>query len=220
MLASLKSMNGQRTWFNIRGALFMAKASKVVVKKLSTNGANGGTANGEPEVEQEEEQVASGIEPATTSIQPETAAAPLASPQMKILGQYLKDLSFENPHAPQSLNTQAGQPEISISVNVNARTLSATDYEVELHLEAKASHEQKVVFAADLLYAGVFRLENIPQEALHPVVLIECPRMLFPFARQVLADATRNGGFPPLMLDPIDFAGMYQKRLAQSQARA
>jgi preprotein translocase subunit SecB len=76
------------------------------------------------------------------------------------------------------------------------------------------------VFAADLLYAGVFRLENIPQESLHPVVLIECPRMLFPFARQVLADATRNGGFPPLMLDPIDFAGMYQKRLAQGQARA
>lgn len=198
----------------------MAKANKVVVKKIPTNGANGGTANGEPEMEQREEQVASELEPAATSILPETAAAPTPAPQMKILGQYLKDLSFENPHAPQSLNSQAGQPEISISVNVNARTLSPTDYEVELHLEAKASHEQKVVFAADLLYAGVFRLENIPQEALHPVVLIECPRMLFPFARQVLADATRNGGFPPLMLDPIDFAGMYQKRLAQSQATA
>jgi preprotein translocase subunit SecB len=198
----------------------MAKASKVVVKKLPTNGANGGTANGEPEAKQDPEQVAADIEPAAAGIQPETMAVPAAAPQMKILGQYLKDLSFENPHAPQSLNTPAVQPEISISVNVNARTLSATDYEVELHLEAKASHEQKVVFAADLLYAGVFRLENIPQEALHPVVLIECPRMLFPFARQVLADATRNGGFPPLMLDPIDFAGMYQKRLAQGQARA
>jgi preprotein translocase subunit SecB len=198
----------------------MAKASKAVVKKVPTNGANGGTAKGEPEAEQDQEQVTSEIEPVAPGIQPETTAAPAAAPQMKILGQYLKDLSFENPHAPQSLNTPAVQPEISISVNVNARTLSPTDYEVELHLEAKASHEQKVVFAADLLYAGVFRLENIPQEALHPVVLIECPRMLFPFARQVLADATRNGGFPPLMLDPIDFAGMYQKRLAQGQARA
>ena len=197
----------------------MAKASKAVVKKVPTNGANGGTAKGEPEAEQDQEQVTSEIEPVAPGIQPETTAAPAAAPQMKILGQYLKDLSFENPHAPQSLNTPAVQPEISISVNVNARTLSPTDYEVELHLEAKASHEQKVVFAADLLYAGVFRLENIPQEALHPVVLIECPRMLFPFARQVLADATRNGGFPPLMLDPIDFAGMYQKRLAQGQAR-
>ncbi|HKG74622.1 MAG TPA: protein-export chaperone SecB [Aestuariivirgaceae bacterium] len=159
------------------------------------------------------------IEPTeATSTNPPAAAANPA-PQMKILGQYLKDLSFENPNAPQSLNTQANQPEISISVNVNARTISPTDFEVELHLDAKASHNDKVVFAAELLYAGVFRLENIPQEALHPVVLIECPRMLFPFARQVLADATRNGGFPPLMLDPIDFAAMYQKRLAQGQSK-
>jgi preprotein translocase subunit SecB len=200
--------------------MLMAKANKLVVKKTPTNGANGGTVKGELEADQDEEQVAAALEPVPVTAQPEPAAVAAAAPQMKILGQYLKDLSFENPHAPQSLNTQSGQPEISISVNVNARTLSPTDYEVELHLEAKASHEQKVVFAADLLYAGVFRLENIPQESLHPVVLIECPRMLFPFARQVLADATRNGGFPPLMLDPIDFAGMYQKRLAQSQARA
>jgi preprotein translocase subunit SecB len=188
----------------------MAKASKVAAKK----GANGGVSK--EEAGEDAAMPEAGSEPASVSTAPETPVAP----QMKILGQYLKDFSFENPHAPQSLNTQPGQPEISISVNVNARTLNATDFEVELHLEAKASHKEKVVFAADLLYAGVFRLENIPQEALHPVVLIECPRMLFPFARQILADATRNGGFPPLMLDPIDFAGMYQKRLAQSQVKA
>jgi preprotein translocase subunit SecB len=192
----------------------MAKANKVVAKKAATKGANGGTAKAEPEASNE----ASTPLPPIASLSP--SPAPGVAPQMKILGQYLKDLSFENPNAPQSLNTQTGQPEISISVNVNARTLTATDFEVELHLDAKASHKDKVVFAAELLYAGVFRLENIPQEALHPVVLIECPRMLFPFARQVLADATRNGGFPPLMLDPIDFAGMYQKRLAQSQVKA
>jgi preprotein translocase subunit SecB len=161
--------------------------------------------------------------PATASQAPpgrdadQASAAPAkAPPQMKILGQYLKDLSFENPNSPQSLSQQ-GQPEINVQVNVNAKPVGQNEFEVELHLEAKASHSGKAMFAADLLYAGVFRLENIPQEALHPIVLVECPRMLFPFARQILADATRNGGFPPLMLDPIDFASMYQRRLAESQ---
>jgi preprotein translocase subunit SecB len=190
----------------------MAKAGKIAAKKAQAKSVNGGSEAAESDSMDERQPAET---PATSP--PVTAASP--APQMKILGQYLKDLSFENPNAPQSLNTQANQPEISISVNVNARTISPTDFEVELHLDAKASHNDKVVFAAELLYAGVFRLENIPQEALHPVVLIECPRMLFPFARQVLADATRNGGFPPLMLDPIDFAAMYQKRLAQGQSQ-
>ena len=139
---------------------------------------------------------------------------------MRILGQYLKDLSFENPNAPQSLAPAQGQPDINVAVNVNARNLAPTDFEVELHLDAKASSGGKVIFAAEILYAGVFRLENFPQNLLHPAVLIECPRMLFPFARQILADASRNGGFPPLMLDPIDFAGMYQKRMQQQQQAA
>ncbi len=145
------------------------------------------------------------------------APTPGSQPSMRILGQYLKDLSFENPNAPTSLTPQTKQPDINISVNVNARNLGTADFEVELHIDAKASAEGKVIFAADILYAGVFRMENFPENLLHPAVLIECPRMLFPFARQILADATRNGGFPPLMLDPIDFAGMYQKRM-QTQA--
>lgn len=145
---------------------------------------------------------------------------PGAQPSMRILGQYLKDLSFENPHAPQSLAPQKEQPEINIAINVNARNLAPTDFEVELHIDAKATSDSKVIFATEILYAGVFRLENFPQNMLHPAVLIECPRMLFPFARQILGEATRNGGFPPLMLDPIDFAGMYQKRMAaQAQAQ-
>jgi preprotein translocase subunit SecB len=154
---------------------------------------------------------------------PEQAPQPqsAAQPSMRILGQYLKDLSFENPNAPQSLAPQQGQPEIAVAVNVNARNLAPNDFEVELHLDAKATKDEKVVFAAELLYAGVFRMENFPQNMLHPAVLIECPRMLFPFARQILAEATRNGGFPPLTLDPIDFAGMYQRRAGQqNQARA
>ncbi|MBI2717798.1 MAG: protein-export chaperone SecB [Rhizobiales bacterium] len=149
------------------------------------------------------------------------ADATQAQPTMRILGQYLKDLSFENPNAPQSLAPQQTQPDINIAVNVNARNLAPTDFEVELHLDAKATQQDKVVFAAELLYAGTFRLENFPANVLHAAVLIECPRMLFPFARQILADATRNGGFPPLMLDPIDFTGMYQKRMqAQMEASA
>ncbi|MGB5213570.1 MAG: protein-export chaperone SecB [Anderseniella sp.] len=143
-----------------------------------------------------------------------------AAPSMKILGQYVKDLSFENPDAPRSLAGQEGQPEINISVNVNAKPLAETDFEVELHLDAKAMHKDKVVFATELLYAGIFRLENIPQDALHPIVLVECPRMIFPFARQIVADVTRNGGFPPLMLDPIDFAAMYQQRVAAEATNA
>jgi len=140
------------------------------------------------------------------------------APSLRIVAQYLKDLSFENPNAPESLAGSKAPPKVDISVNVNARTLSATDYEVELQLEAKAEHEDTVAFAAEMVYSGIFRIENVPQESLHPVVLIECPRVLFPFARQIMANATQSGGFPPLMLDPIDFAGMYQQRLAQEQA--
>ena len=161
----------------------------------------------------------------SVKVQPQSSTAVLTAPEptpgqqpsLKILGQYLKDLSFENPNAPLSLAPQQQQPDINISVNVNARNLGPSDFEVELHLDAKATSEGKVIFAADLLYAGMFRLENFPANLLHPAVLIECPRMLFPFARQILADATRNGGFPPLMLDPIDFTVMYQRRLQQQQ---
>ena len=145
----------------------------------------------------------------------ETGQKPQGQPSVRILGQYLKDLSFESPNAPMSLAPQQGQPDINISVNVNARNIANTDFEVELHLDAKATAQDKVVFGAELIYAGTFRLENCPQQMLHPAVLIECPRLLFPFARQILAEATRNGGFPPLMLDPIDFASMYQRRIQQ-----
>lgn len=155
---------------------------------------------------------------ASASAQAPAEPTPQVQPSMRILGQYLKDLSFENPNAPQTLAPQQTQPDINISVNVNARNLTPTDFEVELHLDAKATLQDKVIFAAELVYAGTFRLENFPAQRMHPAVLIECPRILFPFARQILAEATRNGGFPPLMLDPIDFTAMYQKRLQQQSA--
>ncbi len=159
-------------------------------------------------------------ETAMTAAPLPVGATPGTQPTFKILGQYLKDFSFENPNAPQSLGQQQSQPDINIAVNVNAKNIGPNDFEVELQLDAKATAGGKVLFAAELLYAGLFRLENFPPNLVQAAALIECPRMLFPFARQIMADATRNGGFPPLMLDPIDFAAMYQKRIRAQQAQA
>ena len=137
------------------------------------------------------------------------------APQLNALVQYIKDLSFENPNAPRSLGPQESSPNISIQVNVNAQQLSETDFEVSLMLEGSAGEGAGTLFKFELNYAGVFRVRNVPAEQTHPVVMIECPRLLFPFARQIVADAVRNGGFPPLYIDPIDFAGLYQQRMQQ-----
>ncbi|MEP0943962.1 MAG: protein-export chaperone SecB [Rhizobiaceae bacterium] len=142
------------------------------------------------------------------------------APSLNVLAQYIKDLSFENPHAPHSLRPRENQPEINININVNANPLSETDFEVELKLEAGAGEGADAMFNVELIYAGVFRLTNMPEEAVAPAILIECPRLLFPFARQVVADATRNGGFPPLMIDPVDFAALFQQRMAEEQVKA
>lgn len=146
------------------------------------------------------------------------AAPPPGAPMLNALAQYLKDFSFENPNAPRSLGPQERQPNIAIQVNVKFKQLAPNDYEVALTLDAKAGEEgQNLLFKLDLEYAGIFRLTNIPQEQVHPILMIECPRLLFPFARQIVADATRDGGFPPLFIDPIDFVGLYQQQAAQAQ---
>jgi preprotein translocase subunit SecB len=139
-------------------------------------------------------------------------------PSLKIVSQYVKDLSFENPGAPQSLQARKTAPNINISIAVQARSLSPNETEVELKLEAKAEEGDDIVFAIELVYAGVFRMENIPQENLEPLTMIECPRLIFPFARQIMAEASRNGGFPPLLIDPIDFAGLYRQQHPQQPA--
>lgn len=145
---------------------------------------------------------------------------PQAMPQIGVLGQYVKDLSFENPNAPQSITpTPAGQqPSINIQVNVDAAPMSATDFEVTLRLEGKAESQGMLLFNFELVFAGAFRIQNVPPETLQPIVLIECPRLLFPFAREIVATAVRNGGFAPLLLDPIDFVGLYRQRIAAGQA--
>lgn len=143
----------------------------------------------------------------------------MVSPAIHIMVQYLKDFSFENPNAPSILQETEEQPKISVSVNVNAKPLDEkmTDFEIDLMIDAKAETGDEVVFAIEIVYGGVFRFDNIPQENLQPIVMIEGPRLLFPFVRQIISDATRNGGFPPLLLDPIDFGRLYQERVAQSQ---
>jgi len=138
-------------------------------------------------------------------------------PQLSVLAQYIKDFSFENPNAPQSL-MPGQQPQIGIQINVDARPLADNDVEVALRLEGKAEHEGNLMFAFELTFAGVFRIQNVPQESLNAVVLIECPRLLFPFAREIVANVVRNGGFPPLLLDPFDFVALYRQRMEQVQA--
>ena len=142
------------------------------------------------------------------------------SPSINVLAQYIKDLSFENPNAPNSLAPRQGGPQLQINVNVGARPLTNTDFEVDLTLQARASGENEIVFNIEIIYSGLFRVQNLPEEHVHPFVMIECPRLLFPFARQIVADATRNGGFPPLMIDPIDFVALYQQNMARAQAGA
>lgn len=164
-----------------------------------TNGGNGGST------------------PAQPPHQPPNPQQPQA--QFRVLAQYTKDFSFENPNAPRSMQQQQ-QPQISIQINVNPRQLSNTDFEVELKLDGKAEVSGSTLFAFDLTYAGVFHVQGIPQESIGPLIMIECPRILFPFAREIIASAIVGGGFPPLLLDPIDFVALYQQKVAAAQPQA
>jgi preprotein translocase subunit SecB len=143
-----------------------------------------------------------------------------APPQLNVLAQYTKDLSFENPNAPASLGPQATPPQINIQINVGVNNVGQNEYEVTLSVEGKAENAGKMIFSFELAYAGVFRIANVPQENLHPLIMIECPRLLFPFAREIIATAVRDGGFPPLMLDPVDFVGLYQQNMQRQAAAA
>ena len=140
-------------------------------------------------------------------------------PQVGVIAQYVKDLSFENPNAPAVYQWQ-GQPQMDVQFNIGTQVVGAEVHEVALKIEIKADHQDGVAFRIELLYAGLFAMRNIPAEQLQPFLLAEAPRILFPFARKVIADAAIEGGFPPLLLDPIDFAGLYMQSAAQAQAEA
>jgi preprotein translocase subunit SecB len=135
-----------------------------------------------------------------------------AAPNLQIMVQYLKDLSFENYNAPQSLAQSAEAPQIEVSVDLEAQNLADNVYEVELTMTATATRGDEKVFLVEVVYGGLFQIQNVDEEALRPVCLIECPRQLFPFVRRIIADATRDGGFPPLLVDPIDFFRLYRER--------
>ena len=142
--------------------------------------------------------------------------AAATAPRLTVLVQYSKDFSFENPNAPRTLGPQQQNPNISVQINVNARQLGPAEYEVSLVLEGGAGEGENALFKFELNYAGVFRVENIPAEQVRPAIMIEGPRLLFPFARQIIAEAVRNGGYPPLYIDPIDFQALFTQRMASA----
>lgn len=142
-----------------------------------------------------------------------------ARPQAGVIAQYTKDLSFENPNAPASFQAIAeSQPKIDVNVGVNGRKINDETYEVELKISAAAKQGDKTTFVVELVYAGLFGLRNVPEDVIQPFMLVQAPSILFPFARRIIADATRDGGYPPLLLEPIDFGGLYQQQVAQQQA--
>jgi preprotein translocase subunit SecB len=142
-------------------------------------------------------------------------------PRMQVIGQFIRDMSFENVAAQKSLQSNA-QPDIQVQVALDARKREAEntyDIIIKLKIDSKTKAEPaEQVFLLELEYGGIFKVENVPEQQLHPYLLIECPRMLFPFVRRIVADVTRDGGFPPLNLDQIDFLALYRQQLAQRAA--
>ncbi len=143
-----------------------------------------------------------------------------AAPSLNVLVQYVKDLSFENPNAPRSLQPQEKTPQIGLQINVTPKKIGEHEFEVEISLQGDAKVDENVLFAFDLTYCGIFRIQNVPQDQLPPVLMIECPRLLFPFARQIISETVRDGGFPPFNIDPIDFVALYRQKAAELQAQA
>ena len=161
--------------------------------------------------------------PAATA-PPGSGPAPVAAgpqtQQLIVNAQYIKDLSFENPRAPQSLMQQAGPPNVEINVDVKAQNLAPDTFEVVLTINAAAKVQADTLFLVELTYGSIVTIRNAPQELLPTLVLVEAPRLIFPFARNIIAEATRDGGFPPLMINPIDFAELLRNRAAQGQPDA
>lgn len=155
----------------------------------------------------------------TPEATPENASNGVLTPSLSILTQYIKDISFENPLAPKAPPKNDSGPAVDININVNAQKVGDDDYEVTLDFKATAKSGDTVTFIVELVYAGLFRIQNVPEQELHPVLLIEAPRQIFPFARRILADITRDGGVPPLLLDPINFAALYQQNVTNAPAK-
>jgi preprotein translocase subunit SecB len=149
----------------------------------------------------------------------EAAAAEQAPPQMRIVRQFLRDLSFENVGLNGGMDTSK-QPQINVNVALDAKKAGEGMHMVALKLTATAKVEEATVFLTEIDYAGIFELKNVSQAQLHPFLMIECPRFLFPFVRRIVSDVTRDGGYPPLMIDNVDFMGLYRAEIERRQAEA
>ncbi len=150
--------------------------------------------------------------PGPAPSQPAAGAAPFS---LTVNAQYIKDFSFENPRAPQVYLQPPQPPQVQVNVDVRAQPVAENVFEVVLNLAADAKSGNDAIFVVELSYAGLFSVPALPQEQLRPLLLIECPRLLFPFARAIIADATRDGGFSPLMIGPIDFVELFRRQAAQ-----
>lgn len=150
-----------------------------------------------------------------------TDGAAEAAPQVKmqVLGQMIRDMSFENVAVQKGVQGQV-DPDINVQVNLDAKKRSETQYEVSIKctIDSKNKSDKAQIFLLEIDYAGVFHIENVPEDQLHPFLLIECPRMLFPFLRRIVSDVTRDGGFPPLNLETIDFVALYRNEIARRMA--
>ena len=158
--------------------------------------------------------VPSGQAPDGKAAQSGQASGQAIQPQIGIQSQYIKDLSFESPGAPASL-VSGEAPDIKVNVQVQAKPLGGDAHEVVLHIVSDAQVKGKAIFLIELTYAGVFTVLGVPEDSIQAVLLVECPRLIFPFARRVVADVSRDGGFPPLMISPIDFVALYRQQVAQ-----
>ena len=142
---------------------------------------------------------------------------PNQGPGVRVLAQFIRDLSFENPHAPDSLQMGSNPPQMDVGVEMNARARPDGLFEVDLKLTTTAQREGSAVFHCELLYGGLFQIAGVPDSEMEPLLMTECPRFLFPFARHIVSELSAQGGFPPFMLDPIDFMGIYMAQKAQGQ---
>jgi preprotein translocase subunit SecB len=138
--------------------------------------------------------------------------------QVQVVGQFIKDLSFENPSIGKLTDDPGESPNLKVEVNVQAARLGPELFESGIDFKAHATHKGGTIYDLELVYAGLFRIKNIPEPALEPFLLINCPTLIFPFLRRLVADITREGGFPPLLLDPIDFAALFMRRQREQAA--
>lgn len=145
---------------------------------------------------------------------------PATPVQVQIISQYIKDLSFENPNIRKLLTGPGDSPNLKVEVNVNAERIEDKLFESAIEFKAVATNNIGTIYVLETVYAGLFKIESMPDQAIEPFLLISAPTTIFPFLRRLVADVTREGGYPPLMLDPIDFAGLYMRRQQEQQAAA